>query len=130
MTKELTLPSGAVLKIQPAPFAEAKALYQAILEEVKHVQISATSDMTSVFKDLACIGFSSRKIEQALDQCFKRCLYNNLKIDKDTFEPVEAREDYIVVCVAVTKENITPFGKSLMQEFSQFVAMTATKVPA
>lgn len=133
MTTELKLPSGALLKIQVAPFADAKALYQAILEESKGLHVSASSDLTSVFKDFACIGFSSKKIEACLEQCFKRCTYDSgkgaLKIDKDTFEPLEAREDYIIVCVAVAKENILPFGKSLMQEFSHFVAIT-TKVPA
>ena len=122
--KEITLPSGAILKIQIAPFADAKALYQAVLDELKIVQMSSSTDMTSVFKDLSCIGFSSKKIESCLEQCFKRCLYNDLKLDKDTFEPVDSRQDYIVVCLAVAKENIMPFMKGLYAEFQQFLAMT------
>lgn len=118
--KEIKLPSGAVLKIQPAPFAVAKALYQAVLEEVKSVQVSSTTDLASVFKDLACVGFSSKKIESCLNECFKRCLYNDHKMDEATFEPIEARDDYIVVCMNVAKENIFPFVKSLYAEYEQF----------
>jgi hypothetical protein len=125
--KEITLPSGAVLKINVAPFADAKALYQAVLEEFKSVHVDSKTDMSSVFKDFACSGFSSKKVEACLWECFKRCQYNrgngDLKIDKDTFEPVEAREDYVTVCMAVAKENILPFMKSLYAEFHPLLAM-------
>lgn len=121
---EVKLPSGAVLKVQVAPFAEAKALYQAVLEEVKSIQFGGGTDMASLFKDLACIGFSSKKIEKCLEDCMKRCLYNDMKIDKDTFEPVERRDDYFVVCMAIAKENIHPFAKSLYAEYKAFLATT------
>lgn len=127
---EITLPSGAILKITIAPFAEAKALYQAVLEEIKQVDIKSNTDLASVFKDLACVGFSSKKIEACLEACFKRCTYNSgkgdLKIDKDTFEPVEARIDYMAVSLAVAKENILPFMKSLYVEYQQYLA----KIPS
>lgn len=121
--KEVNLPSGAVLKLQVAPFADAKALYQAVLEEVKNVK-KVDVDWASIFIELSCVGFSSKKIESALEQCFKRCLYDDKKIDKDTFEPVDSRQDYVVVCLAVAKENIMPFMKGLYAEFQQFLAMT------
>lgn len=121
---ELKLPSGATLKLSPAPFGDAKALYQAVLEEMKSVEVSSTTDLASLFKNLACVGFSSKKIDACLWECFKRCLYNDLKIDKDTFEPVEARDDYMLVSIAVAKENILPFVKSLYAEYQQFLSMT------
>ena len=131
--KEIKLPSGAVLKIQLAPFSDAKALYQAVLEEIKLIEISSKEDLTSVFKNLACVGFSSKKIEQCLEVCFKKCLYNSgkgdLKIDKDTFEPIENRGDYLFVCVEVAKENILPFMKSLYAQYLQFLAILPS-VPA
>lgn len=119
--REVKMPSGATLKVAPAPFAAAKALYQAVLEETKHVPIGSKTEMASVYKDLICIGFSSPKIEAALWECFKRCTYNggkgDLKVDADTFEPVEARNDYLTACMEVAKENIHPFVKSLYAEY-------------
>ena len=125
---ELKLPSGATLKINVAPFNESKALYQAVLEEVKLVNVSSDTDMMSLFKNLACAGFASKKIESCLWECFKRCTYDSgngdMKIDKDTFEPIEARGDYMSACIAIAKENIFPFVKSLYAEYDQFLAMT------
>jgi hypothetical protein len=125
--REIKLPSGAVLKIGVSPFEVSKALYQAILEEAKAVAFVSTTEMASVYKDIFCVGLSSKKIEACLWECFKKCIYNSgkgdLKIDKDTFEPVEARSDYVAVCIAVAKENIDPFVKGLYAEYSQFFEM-------
>lgn len=125
---ERKLPSGAVLKITLAPFAEAKALYQACLEEVKGLRVDPKEEMdVNLFKDLFCVGLSSKKIEAALAPCLKRALYNDLKIDDATFEPVEARQDYIVACFEIAKENIAPFAKSLYAEFSPLLAKIPTQ---
>lgn len=124
--KEVKLPSGALLKIHPSPFSIAKALCQAVLKEAKGVEISSETELSSVYKDLFCAGFSSELIDRCLWDCMKRCTYNSgagdLKIDDQTFEPVKAREDYLTVCMEVAKENILPFTKSLMQEFSRILS--------
>ncbi len=124
--KEIKLPSGATLKIHPAPFSVAKALCQAILKESKGISVHSKTDLMSIYKEMFCIGFSSESIEKCLWDCFKRCTYNHgagdLKIDDQTFEPLNAREDYMTVCMEVAKENITPFTKSLMQEFSRILS--------
>lgn len=114
---EITLPSGAVLKISKTPFAISKALYQAVLEELRTVKMNADDNVTNLIKELGWIGFASKKVEAALQECFKYCIYNNgagdLKIDKDTFESDKARVDYSQVCVEVIEENIGPFTKGL-----------------
>lgn len=116
---EKKLPSGAVLKITLAPFAEAKALYQACLEELRGLKVDPHEEIdVNLFKDLFCVGLSSKKIENALAACMKRSLYNDLKIDENTFEPVDARQDYMVACFEVAKENIAPFVKSLYAEYA------------
>lgn len=115
--REATMPSGKILQVAPAPFADAKALYQALLREMKSVAIGTGTDTQSIFKDLFCVGFSSREIESALWPCMQRCLYNGLKIDVGTFEPVECRQDYMKVCMEVAKENVGPFGSALYAEF-------------
>lgn len=119
MIEEMILDSGAKLKIQISPFAVSKALYQAVLKELKNVQITTKAELASVFKDIFCIGFSSPEIELCLWKCMERCTLNGEKIDASTFEPIERREDYLQVCVEVLKSNIMPFTKSLMQVYSQ-----------
>lgn len=127
MVKEIKLPSGAVLKINPAPFAKARALYQAVLQEVKLVEVQSKTEMAALYKDIACICFSSPLIEQRLWACFEHCQYNggagDLKIDEDTFEPLAARNDYLVVCMEVAKENIGPFVKSLYAKYKPQIEM-------
>lgn len=126
MIEPVVLPSGAELRITLAPFAASKALYQAVLDEVKHLKIEGQTEIDfNLMKDLFCIGFSSQKIELALAECMKRCLYNGLKIDKDTFESPDARQDYFTVCFEVGKANIEPFMKALMPKLQQFSQMTS-----
>lgn len=125
--RSVKLPSGAELKVYPAPFIDAKNLYQALLRELRIVQIDSKAEVANLFKELFCIGFSSPDIEAYVWECLKRCTYNNgkgdLKIDKDTFEDVKSRQDYIPVCVEVVKENVDPFMKSLYVEYAQYIAM-------
>lgn len=116
---EVDLPSGAKLKIQLAPFADSKALYQAVLEELRGVTVGDDQEIgVNMLKDLFCTGFSSKKIEAALLKCMKKALYNDLPITDDTWEPAEARVDFMKVLLEVAKENISPFVKSLSAEFS------------
>jgi hypothetical protein len=121
LNKEVTLPSGAMLVIGHTPFAESLALNEAVIEELKSISFTSQTEMGTLYKDLFCVGFSSKKIKDALWQCFKRCTYDSgkgaLKIDKDTFEPEEARQDYPEVCMEVAKANIVPFVKAHSQKF-------------
>ena len=125
--RDVKLPSGAVLKVMPASFAESKALYQALLEEAKGVSFNGKADLGNALKDVLSIAVSSKKIEAALWACMSRCIYNSgagdLKIDQDTFEPVKAREDYTAVCKEVMEENVVPFAKGLYAEFQRIMAM-------
>lgn len=123
--REVNLPSGAVLQVQAAPFAVSKALYQAVLKEAKALNLGSQNDAGNLMKDLLMTAYSSAEIEKALWACFGKCLYNGLKIDKDTFEPEAAREDYVFVCMEVAQDNISPFGKSLYAVWSQLLALLA-----
>ncbi len=122
MGMKIDLPSGKVLDISTSPFADSRALYQAVLEEVKGLDIDPKTEMdVKFFKDLFCIGLSSKKIESALEKCFDRSTYDGKRITKDTFEPIEAREDYLDVCFHIAKENILPFTKSLSARYSHIL---------
>lgn len=121
---EITLPSGAILKINLSPFAVAKELYQTVLDEVKTLNLDPEKEVdANLFKDIFCIGFSSKKIEKCVEKCMIKCLYNNLKIDENTFEPEDARQDYNTVLFEVAKANITPFLKSLYAQYSQVLGL-------
>jgi hypothetical protein len=106
--KEITLNSGNTIQITLAPFKEAKALFQAVQREMSGANLDADLARQS-FLAFQC----SEKVEQALEPCMRRVLYNGLKIDDDTFEPEKAREDYLEIRTYVIQENIVPFSKSL-----------------
>lgn len=124
--KEITLPSGAKLKITLSPFAVSKALYLAALEEIQLVKLDANAEIESIFKDLFCLGFSSKKIEAKLADCMKRVTYNDQHITEDTFEPENARQDYMAVQFEVALANILPFTKDLTAQLRRFVASVKT----
>lgn len=124
--REVKLPSGAVLRVNPAPFAHANALYKAILKEAKAVELRGGREIADLVKNAFCAGFSSPDVEAALWKCMERCQYcdqrGELRIDGETFEPVGAREDYTTVCVEVARENVDPFVKSLSSDFKRAMA--------
>lgn len=127
MIIEVKLPSGAKLKITPAPFAEAKALYQACLIELKSLRLDPKAEVdVNFFKDLACAGFSSKQVEEALAVCMQRATYNGVKVTDDVFEPIEARDDYFTVCFEVAKANVQPFTKSLYAEYGKLLGTLQT----
>lgn len=128
--KEITLPSGAVLKIQPAPFAEAKNLHQAVLEELRRIRYEGEHFSFNFFKDAMCSLFSSKIVENCLDKCLRRCLYNDFKIDEKTFEKQETWVDYVDVCHEVGKENIDAFMESLCALLNKYHSKAVKKDPA
>lgn len=128
--KEVTLPSGAVLRITPAPFAVAKDLYQAVLRELRFIPIQSENEFGELLKNIFTAGFSSKEIERLAMKCMERCTYDagdgQEKFTDKTFEPVEAREDYSVVFFEVVKENINPFAKSLWREYQKALSEATT----
>lgn len=125
--KSVKMPSGATLKISPAPFVDAYALYQAVLVELRGVTVTETEFTGNLLKNILCAGFGSKAIETRLWTCLARCTYNDgvsgdLKITLDTFEPVERRGDYVKVCVEVARENVAPFASSLYAEYTNAIA--------
>jgi hypothetical protein len=115
---KVALPSGAELDVTMSPFKIARALYMSVADEMKGLKLDPKAEVDANFwKDLLCTGLASKRIEEALAECMKRCTYNGLKITDDTFEPVEARADYLMVCFGVAKENIQPFTKDLFAKY-------------
>lgn len=121
--KVVKLKSGMELKINPAPFEVSESLFRAISEEMKNMKIESELPDVNFFKDIFCQGISSDKIRACTWACMDHALYNGLRITKDTFTPVAAREDYLEICFEVVKENIAPFTKNLYAQFSQVVGI-------
>lgn len=123
-TIEVDMPSGAKLKVTPADYKVSWSLFQSLIEIAKDLKIDLNmlknfdlkrQECLEAVKDLVCSGLSSKKVEACLADCMKRALYNDLKIDNQTFDADEARGDYIMVCVEVAKANLLPFLKTLMR---------------
>jgi hypothetical protein len=122
--KEVKLPSGSTVSFNdpPAPWEESQALYEALLEEGKRVRVSDADEIFNVMKDVFCTAYASRSVKMAMKPLLARVLYNGAKITDATWEPVAAREDYYDLITEVAKENIAPFVKPLMQQFSPILA--------
>jgi hypothetical protein len=117
-SEKIKLQSGAELAITLAPFEDSKNLYQALLSELKVLKVEYNTEIdVNFFKDIFCVGFSSKAVEAALWKCMSRVTYNDLKVTKDTFEVEEARQDYFDVCFEVARANIAPFTKNLYAKY-------------
>lgn len=124
MNKKVTMPSGAVLEIQVAPFLDAKKLYKAIAHELKTVSVNADMELDlEMIKNLLCVVVESDRIEEAFNICAQRCLYNNCKISNDTFESLEARGDYLIVMREIIEANVAPFMKGLFAQSKSLLSM-------
>ena len=113
-TTEHKLPSGAVLKFGLAPFAEGKELYQTLLQEARGITLSDDKEIDfNLMKEMICLGLASKKLDQAILECAKKCLYKGEKFSLDQFEDEKSRQDFIPIMLIVANENLRPFLKSL-----------------
>lgn len=125
-----TLPSGSKLEITPLPYLKAWGVSQIVLKEIEKIGLD-TKELKSIdfknlmavdalnFKNPLCSVLSSDPILEAAKTCMERCTYNGLKIDDDTFERIEARQDFLPVVFSVLKENISPFFANLFSFFTK-----------
>lgn len=124
---ELTTARGTEVKINVADFITSMKLKKAVVEAVKesgidvasidldNLKMGAIESIIQIILTADC----SDKVEEAIFKCLVRCTYNGEKITKDTFEPVEAREDYYEIVIACLKENLAPFFGPLFLKFSE-----------
>ena len=118
---EIVLKSGATLGISIAPFASSSKLLKAIVTELKGVDIElenidfaklASQDINTM-KNAICQLLASDQLEKAVFECMTKCTYNGSRIVKDTFEPEDARQDYLPCAWEVIKVNLRPFFSGL-----------------
>jgi len=119
---KIDLPSGAALRATPADFTKARELYQVLARELTKINVRADDEINvNLIKNCFLILISSKELEEAIWGCMDRALYNDVKIDIDTFADVDARQDYIEILKEVAMFNIAPFTKSLFADFEGIV---------
>jgi hypothetical protein len=108
--KEVTLPSGRMLKISLAPFSDGRQLFEAIAAESKNIEFKGSTDMDiGLFKDAFCVMIPSKMVNACLMKCMSRATIEGLKISEDSFSEEEHRQDYLPTLFEVAKENVLPF---------------------
>lgn len=121
------LPSGAQFEIHALSFEKAWEITQIVLKEFESVKLDLKS---TDFKELMgmdvfalkgpiCGILSSQTMVAAAKKCFAHCLYNNARIDENTFDSSEARGDFIFCCFYALKENVYPFFASLISSLNR-----------
>lgn len=137
MGKKITLPSGASLEITLMPFEEAWELCQTvsgIIENLKidlsalEIEVARPQDLVAI-KGPLCSLLANKEIVAAAKSCFKRCLYNGLKIDGDTFEDRSKRSDFLPVVYYVIFENVSPFFENLVSYLMKRFQNLAASLP-
>lgn len=133
MNRRHTLKSGRVLLLQLSSFAVSARLRKVVAAELKHVSIGEVTKVAAgltpeellakgdlpldTLKSLVCQFLASDAVEDALWECMKVCQYGpqgqTEKITPESFEPEDAREDYLPVAWEVMVLNLAPFFKSL-----------------
>jgi len=118
---KIDLPSGAKLYVGLLSFDEAWSVVQTITRVLEKINIDLTKvDLANIgaedilnLKSPLCSILSSEDIIVAAKACFKRCTYNDKKIDGSTFDSKESRGDFLAVVFHAIKENVSPFFASL-----------------
>ena len=130
MSIKIILSSGAKLEITPLPYLKAWIVSQIVVKEIEKIGLD-TKELKSIdfknlmavdalnFKNPLCAILGSEPIIEAAKTCMERCTYNSLRIDDDTFERIEARQDFLPVVFSVLKENISPFFANLFSFFTK-----------
>lgn len=111
---EFKATSGAKVKINVADFEDAQNLKFAIQKalkaegfDMKDIGDVMSSDMWPIAKLVMAVD-CNKEVNDALWPCLVQCTRNSEKITKQTFEPVDARQDYYEIVIACLKENISP----------------------
>jgi hypothetical protein len=121
METAITLKSGAILELKMAPFSSGMKLFKTIANELKGVDVElggldlkeiGSKDINSL-KNVIFQLLGSDAIEACFFDCAKHSLHEGQKISRLTFEPENARGDYLPVAWEVIKFNIAPFFSGL-----------------
>lgn len=143
MNARVKLESGVMLEMTMLSFEEGLELFQAVSKELINLKLDLgdidlsslsesdagdAKEFINTIKNAVLSMIVSNDIKSCIKNAFKRCLYNNIKIDESTFEDVESRGDYFIVCWEVLKFNITPFlPKKNLQSITSLFGKTKSQ---
>lgn len=131
--KEIKLESGATLGIGIIPFETSNQLKKVMMRRVKSIPVNSSRQILDLSKDYLCVLLGEDDVEAALWECMKRCTYDlgagALKIEKNTFEAVEARSDFTQIQIEVGKEALQPFTKGLFVALQAILAKVTESIP-
>lgn len=105
---EKKLTSGAELKIWLAAFPDGHALFKAVSKTLEGTDIGELT-----VQQLSMRLLSSEILEAAIWKCMGKATYKGQRITKETFEPLEARSDFMEVMEEVMAYNLVPFSKNV-----------------
>lgn len=137
------LPSGAVLTVSVAPFADAWLLMKASLKSLKGMELKADDlkrDMNELLETPSALASimdrvvefaTSNDVEAAIWKCAQRALYipagvpaefPGMKLNPGLFDDQtygeKAREDYARIVVAILEVNCKPFLVKALSGFT------------
>lgn len=125
--KEITVPSGATVKIGLASFGEAMALKSIIAKELAASPLKIDLNSLTMESDIDLSAIASTilmvdanpAVHAALFSCLARSTYSGEKITQNTFEPEAARGDYYPIVISALEVNLLPFFVGLRSRFSE-----------
>jgi len=117
---EYKLPSGAVLDVTPLDFEPAFEVSQTITRLIGLLDVDLKSLDTEKWGSVADIELdaikrpfsqilSNRELVKDANKCLAKCTYNGIRVSEKTWQPAEARKDYLYACFYALKENVFPF---------------------
>lgn len=125
--KEVNLPSGAVIRIDEAPFEDALELNDIFLEELRSVNFSVKNEIGSMLAAAVLAVAPSKKFRAAVLKCMERCLYDGATMNKEFWKAGKIkREDFYSACHSVSEENLRPFENDLYSLYVSIVSKFAS----
>ncbi len=128
-----TMPSGAQLSVSAAPFEDAMALQDGVLNACKGVPMPGSlEDLMGMdatpLKDAILAAATSKELREALFTCAKHAIYDGkVKVDRALFDdPIlgeKARGDYYTIAWELIVVNCGPF---FVKTFSWLKTTTAS----
>ena len=129
--KEFTTKSGAEVKINLAPWADAKKLKASIQREAaaSGVKMDLSADASAIIATVLSID-SSVDFDAQLFNCLARCTRNGQKITESTFNDEDARADYYEIVAACLEVNFRPLVQGFLSVLPKGLIKESSTKPA
>ena len=133
---EFNTTNGVAVEIKMATWKDACSLKKAVAKAIRGTKLFQNFNsnninlmdikLDSLLQTLIDIE-TSDEFDKAVMDCLRCCIYDkggkNLKITAQLFDDIpEAREEYYEIMTKCLEENLRPFFKSLVSEFSNRLA--------